>query len=294
MDRLIRERFELGESLKNKSYNLNTVLTAQEDLIAHLFAGYFNKNFDAYDRAIDSVYNLTRVGGSGLHHLVDGQHTIFGALRAVKDVSEDDSFFKELSEATEHLFRDSMSVSGINPFISFTPDEFNKLAEIAKKFGISKTMLKDALTFNGPELVGGLLGITSLMFFSKTKDEERLSELSAAYLISSISALNPILFPFAAYKLINVVKDSDQKIQTLKSAGKGAIISGTSIAVSSLIGGPMWISCIASIGATVAVRYAIEKPDKAYEKIKTSGDLLKKYILKAKDINLEGDLKYEY
>lgn len=294
MDRLLREKFELGEQIKNKSYNINTVFTAQEDLIAHLFAGYFNKNFDAYDRAIDSVYNLTHVGGSSLHHLVDGQHTIFGALRSVKDVSQDDSFFREFSEALEHLFRDTMSVSGINPIISFTPDEFNKIAEVVKKFGISKPMLKDALTFNGPELIGGLLGISSLMFFSKTKDEGRLSELSAAYLISSISALNPILFPIAAYKLVSAVKESDDKIKTLKAAGKGAVISGTSIAVSSLIGGPVWFACMASIGATIAVRYAIEKPDKAYEKIQNSAKIIKKYVLKGRDIKLGDEFLYEY
>ncbi|MCX7003830.1 MAG: hypothetical protein NTV22_11230, partial [bacterium] len=36
-------------------------------------AATFNHNFDAYDRAIDTAYNATHIGGSQLHHLVDGQ-----------------------------------------------------------------------------------------------------------------------------------------------------------------------------------------------------------------------------
>lgn len=294
MDRLKKERFSLGIDIKNASVNASTVLAAQENIIAKLFADYFNKNFDAYDRAIDSVYNLSHIGGARFHHLIDGQHTIFGALRAVKDVSQDDSFFKEFSEALEHLFRDAMSVSGINPIINFSPGEFEAIAKVAKQFGITKTMLADALTFNAPELLGGLLGISSLIVFSKTKDEEKISELASSYLISSIASLNPILFPVAAYKFVSTAKNTQNKLDFLKSAGKGAIISGTSIAISSLFGGPIWFGCIASVGATVAVRYAIEKPDKAYEKIRNSADIAKHYILSAKKINLGGDFQNAY
>ena len=45
----------------------------------------FNVNKDIYDSAIDSVYNATHVGGSQLHHIVVGQHTIWGAFKAAKD-----------------------------------------------------------------------------------------------------------------------------------------------------------------------------------------------------------------
>lgn len=294
MDRLKKEKLSLGMEIKNFSSCTNTVLTAQENVIARLFADYFNKNFDAYDRAIDSVYNLTHVGGSRFHHLVDGQHTILGALRAVNDVSSNDSFFTEFSQATEHLFRDAMSVSGINPILNFSPKEFEVMAKVAKQFGVTKPMLADALTFNAPELLGGLLGISSLVLFSKTKDESKISELSASYLISSLVSLNPILFPVAAYKLVLTAKNTENKLEVLKSSGKGAIISGTSIAVSSLFGGPIWFGCIASVGATIAVRYAVEKPEKAFTIIENSANIAKQYILKVKNIRLGDEFNYVY
>ena len=59
--------------------------------LAQWLASEFNHSFDAYDKAIDAAYNSTRVGGSWYHHIVDGQHDILGAFRAVQDVSADDT-----------------------------------------------------------------------------------------------------------------------------------------------------------------------------------------------------------
>jgi hypothetical protein len=50
--------------------------------VASWFADKFNKNSNVYDTAIDAVYNRSHVGGSGLHHIVDGNHSIWGALKA--------------------------------------------------------------------------------------------------------------------------------------------------------------------------------------------------------------------
>jgi hypothetical protein len=48
--------------------------------MAGWLADKFNKNFDEYDAAIDAIYNKTHIGGSRYHHLIDGQHDIFGAF----------------------------------------------------------------------------------------------------------------------------------------------------------------------------------------------------------------------
>ncbi|MCJ7987948.1 hypothetical protein MUB16_35450 [Priestia sp. OVL9] len=135
--------------------------------LSQWMAHKFNQNFDQYDRAIDAVYNDTHIGGSRLHHLLDGQHDILGAFKAVQNVKADDSFVTEFLQAGEHLLRDTSSVSGINPFVSFTQDQFNQIAEIAKNFGISKLFLSDALTVNGSELLGGTVAILSTLLLGK-------------------------------------------------------------------------------------------------------------------------------
>jgi len=60
-------------------------------------AGAINTpNTTLYDKAIDSVYLAEGTGGSKLHHLVDGQHDLFGAFEAAKDAASDDSFWQEV------------------------------------------------------------------------------------------------------------------------------------------------------------------------------------------------------
>jgi len=56
--------------------------------LSQWLADRFNHNFDAYDKAIDSVYNATSVGGSRYHHLVDGQHDVWGAFQSAHAVGE--------------------------------------------------------------------------------------------------------------------------------------------------------------------------------------------------------------
>src|SRR5437016_2749527 len=92
--------------------------------LAQWLAHRFNHNFNDYDRAIDHVYNTTHIGGSQYHHLLDGQHTIWGAFHAVQHVNVDAGWLTHLGHALDHLARDTMSVAGINPFFSLSQEQF--------------------------------------------------------------------------------------------------------------------------------------------------------------------------
>src|SRR5439155_16149089 len=81
--------------------------------LAQWLAHRFNHNFTDYDRAIDRLYNVSHVGGSHYHHLLDGQHTVWGAFHAVQHVHVDDGWLTHMGHALEHLARDTMSVAGI-------------------------------------------------------------------------------------------------------------------------------------------------------------------------------------
>ena len=238
--------------------------------LARWMAENFNKNFDAYDRAIDSVYNATRIGGSMYHHLLDGQHTIPGAFRAVRDVSQDDTFVRELAEALEHLLRDVSSVSGINPLFSLTSGQFERLAEICSKIGISKPYLADILTVNGPELIGGALGLVASVGLAKDEDQSRLSFLSGSYIVSALITANPLLAGVAAAGLIRSMKNAEDKKEVLIKAGKGSIVSGGSILLAGLIGGPLWLNCMAAVSTAATIKYMMDNPRKALERAKST------------------------
>lgn len=236
--------------------------------LAKWMAENFNHNFDNYDRAVDSIYNSTHVGGSNYHHILDGQHSVWGAFEAVQDVKVDDSFVTEFLQAGEHLLRDVASISGINPLFSFTLEQWEQLAGVAQQMGISKPFLADALTVNAPELLGGTIGLLSAIMVGKRHDPSCVSRLSGAYLLSSIASGNPVLFPIAAGSLVYSLVKSEDKKEALIQGGKGAIVSGGALLVGSLVGGPVWFGCIASLTAAISLNYAIESPEKTLGRVK--------------------------
>jgi hypothetical protein len=245
--------------------------------LAQWFAEKFNQNFDAYDSAIDAVYNETHIGGSAYHHLLDGSHTIGSAFNAVKDVRTDDGWAKELLEASEHLLRDTASVSGINPFFGLTPEQFNSIGDFVSNFGISKTYLADALTFNAPELLGGVVALGGALILGKKATHERLSYFAGGSLLSTFVSANPVLLPIAAGSMCYAVSKSENKKQAFVEAGKGAIVSGSTILMSTLIGGPAYLGLISGVLAAVAV-------SKGLEKLSNATDLNQKFIEKSKEI----------
>lgn len=237
------------------------------DPLSGMLAKEFNHNFDAYDQAIDSVYNTAHTGGSSLHHLLDGQHTVWGAFEAVRDVRTDDSFVTELLQAGEHLLRDAASRSGINPLISLTKEQFDQLGQMVGQLGISKTLLADALTFNGSELIGGIAGLAASLMLGNKADPSRLSRLSGGLLISSLATANPILLPVAAGSMVYSAVRSGDPLLTLKQSGKGALVSGSALLVSSLVGGPVWLGCLAGAATAMLASYAVTHPADAFARV---------------------------
>jgi hypothetical protein len=174
----------------------------QGHTLAQWLAEKFNHNFDAYDSAIDSIYNQAHIGGSVYHHLIDGQHSIWGAFKAIQDANLDDSWAQSLGHAAEHLIRDTASVSGINPFLTLTPHQFDQIGSLVSHIGITKEYLADALTVNGPELLGGSIALVSAIILGKRAEFDRLSYISGGCLISSLVSANPMLMPIAAGSMV--------------------------------------------------------------------------------------------
>lgn len=280
----------MPERKKNKARNQSALDAALESIrnadvlvagpasnsIATWLASNFNRNFDAYDRAIDAAYNADHIGGSMYHHLLDGQHTLWGALESVKNISPHDSFASELAQAGEHLLRDTMSVSGINPLLS--PRSFETIAHTAQATGISRAFIADALTINGSELLGGAIALTATLALGRKFELSRLSALSGSYVASALVSGNPLLLPIAAGGLVYSLVKADDKKAVLINGGKGAIVSGSALLVSSLVGGPVWVGCVAAILTGVAIKYGLDNSEKVVQRSRsiatTAGNIL--------------------
>ena len=190
-------------------------------------------NVTVYDKAIDSVYLSTHVGGSRLHHLLDGQHDIFGAFEAASKALPDDSLWQEVLGTAQHLGKDLFSVSGL-PVVSVNPDTYAKMSNWAHDhLHISKRWLGDLLQINGMELFSGMLAAAAVVVGYHQADIHQLSELCATSGLAGVLSANPIGLCAAAVSLALAWKCS-----TAPSAeiGKGLLVGAGTAGSVSLVG----------------------------------------------------------
>lgn len=171
--------------------------------LAQQLAAFINTpNTTVYDKAIDSVYLSTHTGGSQLHHLVDGQHDIFGAFDAAAKALPNDSLWQEVMGTAHHLGKDLFSVSGL-PVVSLRPEQFQSMSTwLSDHLFISKRWLGDLLQINGLELFCGVLSVAAVVVGCRQADMRQLAELSAASGLAGILSANPIGLCAAAIALV--------------------------------------------------------------------------------------------
>ncbi len=232
--------------------------TELSDSVARWTAGEFNYNHTIYDRAIDAVYNHSHVGGSAFHHIVDGNHTLWGAISAAHGARAGDSFLQEVGGALEHLARDTCSVAGI-PFFSM---DMSTLKGLSSTLGVSTRTMGDMLTFNAPEVLGAGLGALPLVLGGSRLTGERLSEMATTYTMAALASANPLLLGLGVYagcKAVGKMRVGGSPSETLRGIGRGAVTTGVAVAVSSLVPGPALVGAALGIGAAVAARYGYNK-----------------------------------
>lgn len=183
-----------------------------ENKLSTFLAQEFNVNTSAYDRAIDSIYNSTKIGGSTLHHNLDGAHTFEGALNILRQHFPNDSDFKLALESISHLSRDLTTPSGINPFL--TPDNFQQSKDyLIHHLDMSASSANDLLNINAVEL-GGALIATMAVIYNLGNDEidkmgEYFSRISLVSLISGNPALLMLSFILMGQSLIQLIKQKE-------------------------------------------------------------------------------------
>lgn len=202
--------------------------------LAQQLAGFINTpNTTVYDKAIDSVYLSTHTGGSQLHHLVDGQHDIFGAFEAAAKALPDDSTWQEVMGTAQHLGKDLFSVSGL-PVVSLEPSQYQSATLwLNEHLHIPKSWLGDLLQINGLELFSGVLSVAAVVIGCKQADVKQLSELAAASGLAGMLTANPIGLCAATIALVMVWKQRGASPELNKGLLVGAGTAGAAIAAGS-------------------------------------------------------------
>ena len=221
-------------------------------------------NTTIYDRAIDSAYLSTGVGGSHLHHLVDGHHDLVGAFEAARAATPHGSLGSEVLGTAHHLAKDLFSVMGL-PVVSIKPDAYaHSSSWIQNHLGISKGWQADFLQINGMELLGGGLAAAAVVLGAQRGDVHSLFEVAGSSGLAGTLAANPIAMMAGSVALIMALlmrKNGERWTPHLQRAGVGIACSATAIAAGSLLGGlagggvlPLAASLALSLTAGIAVR----------------------------------------
>lgn len=220
--------------------------------LAQQLAQYINTpNTTVYDKAIDSVYLHTHTGGSQLHHLVDGQHDIFGAFDAAAKALPNDSTWQEVMGTAQHLGKDLFSVSGL-PVVSLEPSQYQAMSTwMNEHLNVPKNWLGDLLQINGLELFSGVLSVVAVIVGCKQADVKQLAELSAASGLAGILTANPIGLCAAAIALVLAWKQRGNNAELGKGLLVGAGTAGAAMAAGTTVIGILGGGFLPAIGGII-------------------------------------------
>ncbi|MFC1836234.1 hypothetical protein ACFL2Q_16200 [Thermodesulfobacteriota bacterium] len=247
------------DSLNYVSLALSTPHFEQE--LSTYLADKFNHNSTVYDRAIDAVYNHTRVGGSILHHNLDGSHTWSGAMEALKERFPDDSEFEHALHATDHLLRDTTTPSGINPFLD--PSDFRAAKDFLEEaFNIPSTKANDILNINAAELLGAAAATVALLLSFNEKQTDQLGEYFGRLGLSSYLAGNPALLMVSAVCFGKVCYDlwtGESVADALDGTLAGGLSAATFWVVAAQFTGPLFIGLAAGAACCFATNWCYKQ-----------------------------------
>lgn len=217
-----------------------------------------------YDKAIDAEFLANSIGG-GNHRLFDGGHTIFGAIKAVRDASPDDTVVQEAMGFLESLFRDMSTPKGL-PLANWDKATYDSVAEYLKSnLGIPKDWFYDLNSYDAPELIGGVIGVVATALSWNSAETEKFAHLVGGMGISALAAANPLLLVVTVVALARAfhkAHHAGEYVEFVDGQLKGGIGAGASLAAASqiaVVGGPAGLALLAGLAAGILVNIATQK-----------------------------------
>ncbi len=201
-----------------------------------------------YDKAMDSVFHETGIGG-GYHRLFDGGHTLGGAFQAARDASPDDNIFQEAAGLLQALARDATTPRGL-PLVTWNEDTFNGLADTLRNVGISRAWLNDLVSYDVVELVAGSIGILAVALNWNNDDVEEFSSIVSSIGLSAVVSANPLMLVVtvaALAKAFHTARKSGDWKEFSDGLAKGGVCTGAVLLATSLISGPTVVVLLSGI-----------------------------------------------
>lgn len=217
-----------------------------------------------YDKAMDAEFLATSIGG-GNHRMFDGGHTIFGAIKAVRDASPDDTVVKEAMGFLDSLFKDMSTPKGL-PLANWDKTTYDQVAEyLQSNLGIPKDWFYDLNSYDAPELIGGVIGVVATALSWNRAETEEFAKLVGGMGVSALVAANPLLLVVTVVALARAfhkAHHAGEYVEFVDGQLKGGIGAGASLAAASriaVVGGPAGLALLAGLAAGVLVNKATQE-----------------------------------
>ncbi len=209
-----------------------------------------------YDKAMDALYLETHIGG-GNHRLFDGGHTLLGAIKATHDASPDDNLIQEALGGIQGLLRDVSTQQGL-PLATWDKSTYDSVAgSLQSTFGIPKSWFYDLNSYDVGELLGGAVGVVSLIFGWNRAETESFASLATGMGMSAAVSANPLLLAVSVVafgRAFHKANHADEYVKLAEGGLKGAIGTGSSLGAIALVGvagGPAGVALLAGVTAGV-------------------------------------------
>ncbi len=240
-----------------------TTILSEPDLarsVERWFSDAHGSLSNIYTKAIDGSYATFGLQPGDayispwLHRLFD--HSPQQAWEAVRNAVPDDTIAQEIVNYIKAMGSDLVTVVGL-PVTDLTRHQYETLRSIVSdELGIPEAWLVDALHYNATELIGaGLPGLALALNWNRS-DAETLSRLAGGLGIGAVVAANPILAIIAVATLARAyqhARSSGNPETWINGVVDGGAASGALLAVSGVVGGPVWIGLVAGVGTICAV-----------------------------------------
>ena len=214
-----------------------------------------------YDKAMDAEYLATHIGG-GNHRLFDGGHTLWGAIEATHGASQDDTLVQEALGGMQGLLRDVSTPKGL-PLANWDKPTYDAVASsLESTFGIPKDWFYDLNSYDVGELLGGIVGVVSLILGWNKAETESFASLAAGMGMSATVSANPLLLAVSVVALgraFHKANHADEYLELAEGGLKGAFGTGASLGAIALVGvagGPAGVALLAGVTAGVLAHVA--------------------------------------
>ena len=222
-----------------------------------------------YDKALDLAYNTLKQHG-GDHRIFDGSHDLVGAWKTIAEAMPDEAWLQRAEGYLSAIWKDMVTPSGI-PVVTWNKEAFDAVASFLNEtLGISRTWVKDMVTFTATEFIGAVLGAVALVLSWNKADIRRFSEIVGSLGLSALVGANPLMVMVTIVGLAKSFHEARHGAgfkRILSGGGRGMVGTTALLGASRLMPAPAWVTVMMGVVSYLVAAKLYDKAEPKAEEV---------------------------